>query len=75
MLSEDKKLKIQTEIQIVQETVSNKVKLKEVNIDKYELNKIVEDKTSENTNNESCQPRKNLVYLKTHKTASSAVQV
>jgi len=45
--------------------------LNEVKSDKSET---VKDKVSENTNSKSCQPRKNLVYFKTHKTASSAVQ-
>ena len=53
----------------VPENVPSQSVLKNVLVDRNEI------KNDENSDGEKCKARKNVVYLKTHKTASSAVQV
>jgi len=70
--AEDTNLKVKTEEK--SDNVLSESVLRDVIVDKNEVTESIKDQLIENSNSEKCVPRKNLVYLKTHKTASSAVQ-
>ena len=67
--------KINKEDTDISDNVLSESVLRDVIVDKNEVTESIKDQLIENSNSEKCVPRKNLVYLKTHKTASSAVQV